>query len=123
LLLLLLLSITEVQAQGICSQYTEYRGYSTYYIGYRQESTGTCTWKWIFQRCYTRYFSVSRYGSSTSYYPVTVIVCCSGYSKSGSSCNPICSPSCLNGGICTAPYTCKCPEGYTGAYCQHSRRE
>ena len=30
----------------------------------------------------------------------------------------ICDPACENGGTCTAPNTCDCPEGYAGNQCQ-----
>ena len=30
----------------------------------------------------------------------------------------ICDPACENGGTCTAPNTCDCPEGYSGNQCQ-----
>ena len=30
----------------------------------------------------------------------------------------ICSPSCRNGGSCTAPNRCNCPATWTGSYCQ-----
>ena len=29
-----------------------------------------------------------------------------------------CDPACENGGTCTAPNTCDCPEGYSGNQCQ-----
>ena len=29
----------------------------------------------------------------------------------------ICSPSCQNGGVCTAPDTCSCTAGWTGSLC------
>ncbi|CAF1584712.1 unnamed protein product, partial [Adineta steineri] len=30
----------------------------------------------------------------------------------------VCSPSCQNGGKCTAPNTCTCVNGWTGATCE-----
>ena len=33
-------------------------------------------------------------------------------------CLAICDPACENGGTCTAPNTCDCPEGYSGNQCQ-----
>ncbi|XP_064097954.1 uncharacterized protein LOC135209201 [Macrobrachium nipponense] len=36
-------------------------------------------------------------------------------------CRPFCAQMCLNGGTCTAPNLCDCPEGFAGRYCQHLR--
>lgn len=30
----------------------------------------------------------------------------------------LCIMQCLNGGRCTAPYQCTCPEGFTGTRCE-----
>ena len=30
----------------------------------------------------------------------------------------ICDPDCMNGGECTSPNVCFCPEGFNGDYCQ-----
>ncbi|XP_071804456.1 uncharacterized protein [Asterias amurensis] len=55
----------------------------------------------------TRYRSVIRYR------------CCAGWRGSvDSGCpTPVCNPSCLNGGTCTAPNTCQCQTGYTDTTC------
>ena len=38
---------------------------------------------------------------------------------SGDYCDePICHPTCHNGGICSRPDVCACKSGYTGARCQ-----
>ncbi|KAF5285691.1 hypothetical protein FQR65_LT13076 [Abscondita terminalis] len=34
------------------------------------------------------------------------------------SCEPICSPPCLNNGICLEPDVCDCPENYSGTRCE-----
>ena len=30
----------------------------------------------------------------------------------------LCYPKCMNGGVCTAPGTCSCAEGYIGPHCE-----
>ena len=32
-------------------------------------------------------------------------------------CAAYCSPSCVNGGLCTGPFTCECLPGWTGTIC------
>lgn len=31
---------------------------------------------------------------------------------------PVCFPQCINGGNCTAPSVCTCPDGYQGIKCE-----
>lgn len=35
----------------------------------------------------------------------------------------ICKIPCKNGGTCIRPDTCKCPDGFTGQYCETDRNE
>ena len=44
--------------------------------------------------------------------------CCKGYTKSNTEdrCIPVCSEECLHG-LCTAPDTCQCTDGYGGPHC------
>jgi len=42
--------------------------------------------------------------------------CCPGYHEDSSGCIPTCDPPCLFG-TCSAPYTCSCDKGYSGAQC------
>ncbi|XP_033101723.1 protein kinase C-binding protein NELL2-like isoform X2 [Anneissia japonica] len=44
--------------------------------------------------------------------------CEDGYEGDGIICLPICSPPCMNGGMCSAPDTCVCPEGFKGDQCE-----
>ena len=32
-----------------------------------------------------------------------------------------CYPSCLNGGVCVAPFQCSCPLGVSGTFCQECK--
>ena len=32
-------------------------------------------------------------------------------------CAAYCSPACVNGGLCTGPFTCECLPGWTGPIC------
>ncbi|MEQ2274967.1 hypothetical protein XENORESO_016941 [Xenotaenia resolanae] len=34
--------------------------------------------------------------------------------------DPLCSPVCLNGGVCSRPEICECPHGFYGAQCQNA---
>uniref|UniRef100_A0A1A8HVF3 von Willebrand factor D and EGF domains n=1 Tax=Nothobranchius kuhntae TaxID=321403 RepID=A0A1A8HVF3_NOTKU len=44
---------------------------------------------------------------------------CAGWT--GPSCETaLCSPVCLNGGVCIRPDTCECPHGFYGAQCQNA---
>ena len=45
-------------------------------------------------------------------------ICNEGYEGNGqSSCQPVCTQSCGEHGVCTAPDTCSCDVGYTGEFC------
>ncbi|XP_058834556.1 uncharacterized protein LOC131691885 [Topomyia yanbarensis] len=64
-----------------------------------------------------------------TYHPVKkeVYVCCSGWETTttiADGClSPICATPCRNGGRCTAPDTCTCPSGFTGAQCEEDINE
>ncbi|XP_049825939.1 protein kinase C-binding protein NELL2-like isoform X2 [Aethina tumida] len=45
-------------------------------------------------------------------------VCKEGYQGDGYTCQAVCNQTCLNGGICTSPGKCRCPNGYTGKSCE-----
>ncbi|XP_056639963.1 protein kinase C-binding protein NELL2-like isoform X2 [Diorhabda sublineata] len=45
-------------------------------------------------------------------------VCKHGFTGDGYSCQPVCRQKCLNGGICSSPGKCTCPNGYTGHSCE-----
>jgi hypothetical protein len=36
--------------------------------------------------------------------------------------NAVCSSLCQNGGSCSGPDTCTCPDGWTGPYCEQPGR-
>ncbi|XP_059615285.1 hemocytin [Phlebotomus argentipes] len=38
------------------------------------------------------------------------------------SCEPICSPQCLNNGICVSPGICTCPDNFRGPQCQYEKK-
>ncbi|XP_055529789.1 uncharacterized protein LOC129721352 [Wyeomyia smithii] len=56
-----------------------------------------------------------------------VYVCCQGWETTttvAEGCfKPICKNSCRNGGTCTAPDTCTCTAGFTGAQCEQDINE
>ncbi|CAH1106288.1 unnamed protein product [Psylliodes chrysocephalus] len=45
-------------------------------------------------------------------------VCKEGYTGDGYTCQPVCKHKCINGGVCTSPGKCSCPQGYTGHSCE-----
>ncbi|XP_045170460.2 cartilage matrix protein-like [Mercenaria mercenaria] len=87
--------LIKLSSSGYCSYSTSCSTHATRHCG---------TWGW--SRCtYTKY--------STCYHQR----CCGGWG--GYHCSyPICSPSCLNGGTCTSPGTCKCDVYHSGGRCQ-----
>ena len=47
---------------------------------------------------------------------INVETCCDGWHKSEGDCVPFCKNGCVHGN-CSAPHTCSCETGYTGATC------
>ena len=35
----------------------------------------------------------------------------------------LCSPPCVNGGVCISPNVCNCPSGFSGSYCENTTTE
>uniref|UniRef100_A0A2H8TIY4 Protein kinase C-binding protein NELL1 n=1 Tax=Melanaphis sacchari TaxID=742174 RepID=A0A2H8TIY4_9HEMI len=44
--------------------------------------------------------------------------CEDGYEGDGYTCRPICQQKCLNGGVCTRPNVCSCPNAFEGPACE-----
>ncbi|XP_067649175.1 uncharacterized protein [Haliotis asinina] len=63
---------------------------------------GCCRYEWYWKPAYE-----------------TVYFCCSGWTTSSyQNCNqPVCNPSCKNGGTCVRPNTCQCNDGAVGPTC------
>ncbi|CAH0560230.1 unnamed protein product [Brassicogethes aeneus] len=50
-------------------------------------------------------------------------VCKDGYKGDGYLCEAVCNQTCLNGGICSSPGKCRCPNGYMGSSCEKDVNE
>ncbi|XP_060856782.1 protein kinase C-binding protein NELL1-like isoform X5 [Metopolophium dirhodum] len=44
--------------------------------------------------------------------------CADGYEGDGYTCRPVCQQKCLNGGVCTRPDVCSCPNAFEGPACE-----
>ncbi|XP_022172901.1 protein kinase C-binding protein NELL1-like isoform X4 [Myzus persicae] len=44
--------------------------------------------------------------------------CADGYEGDGYTCRPVCHQKCLNGGVCTRPDVCSCPNAFEGPACE-----
>ncbi|KAK3603163.1 hypothetical protein CHS0354_042996 [Potamilus streckersoni] len=88
-------------------------------------SGNVCTRKaayWVARPyCIIRYWwGCSAWRNSWVLVYYTVQYCCPGWTHNGNNdcIIPICYPTCKNGGTCTGPNSCSCPDLYTGPTCE-----